>query len=170
MSQQMTPDEQIGALVRAGVPREKAERRVRGEQRKTMAVAPVIGAPLSFPIRFTLPWSALVSENRRFCARESRIVMTAEYKAARDKVSAIARDAMTVDGYVHSALECPLSLVARVWFPDKRVHDAPNFAGATHNGLKRIVFTDDSWLHRATWERAGVDVDRPRADVEIAPL
>ena len=118
---------------------------------------------ICLPLSFTLPWTALVSENRRFCARRNRIFMTADYKAARAKVKQIVRDAI---GH-RLPLDCPLSLEARVYFPDHRVHDAPNFAGATHNALKQLVYTDDRWLYRATWERAGVDPDRPRAEIII---
>lgn len=125
---------------------------------------------ISFPIRLVLPWSALVSENRRFCARESRIFMTAEYKAARAKIVAIARAAMTIEGTSFPPIERPLSLVARVWVPGNHIHDVPNFAGATANALKKIIFVDDQWLHDVRWIRAGVDVDRPRAEIEISPL
>lgn len=128
------------------------------------------GPHLEFPIRLVLPWSALISENRRFCARASRIFMTAQYKAARERIVRVARAAMSVEDWAFQPLAIPLALTARVWFPDNRIHDAPNFAGATHNALKKIVFVDDQWLHRATWERAGVDVDRPRAEIEIRPL
>lgn len=122
-------------------------------------------ATISLPLAFTLPWTALVSENRRFCARRNRIFMTADYKAARAKVKQIVRE--TIGNRL--PLDCPLSLEARVYFPDHRVHDAPNFAGATHNALKQLVYTDDRWLYRATWERAGVDPDRPRAEIVIRP-
>lgn len=122
---------------------------------------------LDFPIRLVLPWSALVSENRRFCARGNSIFMTPEYRAAREKMVAVARAAMTLEGLVFQPLAQPLALVARVWFPDNRIHDAPNFAGATHNALKKIVFVDDRWLHDVRWLRAGVDVDAPRAEIEL---
>jgi Holliday junction resolvase RusA-like endonuclease len=120
---------------------------------------------IRFPLRFDLPWSALVSENRRFCARGNRIFMTEEYKRARAKTTSIVR------GILRGAepLSIPLSLTALVHFPDNRIHDAPNFAGATHNALKGIIYTDDRWLYRASWERDVVDVDSPRAEITIMP-
>lgn len=122
-------------------------------------------AVIALPLRFTLPWTALVSENRRFCAHMHQIFMTAEYKAARAKIKAAVRE---IIGDA-APLEIPLSLTAQVYMPDNRIHDAPNFAGGVHNALKKLVYVDDQWLYRATWERAGVDPDRPRAEIEIRP-
>lgn len=129
----------------------------------------VVGPQLDFPIRLTLPWSALVSENRRFAAHHSRIVMTVRYKQARARIARIAREAMTVESTQFPALAMPLSLAARVWVPDRRVHDVPNFAGATHNAFKSIIYTDDRWLHDARWSRIDVDCDHPRAEITIQP-
>lgn len=169
MSLTMSPDEIVKSLVAQGVPRKAAERAAGNPP--AVEFMQVIGEPLPFPIRLTVPWSALVSENRRFASRGSRIFMTAEYKAARAKLKTVALAAMTAsDGVLFGPLARPLSLVARVWFPDHRVHDAPNFAGATHNALTKIVFVDDQWLYDTRWIRAGVDVDHPRAEMEIGPV
>ncbi len=68
-------------------------------------------------------------------------------------------------------LAMPLSLRARVYLPDNRPgHDVANFAKCCHDGLERAVYVKDEWLHRIAWERAGVDIDGPRAEIEIAPL
>lgn len=176
MTELLSRDETYDALIAKGVPHEKA--RVAAGFLALPVTAGAIETTaalmlpkLEFPIRLELPWTALISENRRFCAHGNRIFMTVEYKAARAKVKVIALQAMQAsDGRQFPPLARPVSLHARVWFPDKRVHDAPNFAGATHNALKKIVVADDVWIYRATWERAGVDQDKPRAEIEIAPV
>ncbi len=175
MGSPMTTQEIYDALVQRGVAHEKARRAAGfehfGDETPATHFMQVIGSQLTFPIRFTLPWTALVSENRRFCAIKNRIFMTADYKAARAKVKVIALKAMQApNGEQFQPLAIPLALHARVYFPDARIHDAPNFAGATHNALKKIVFKDDAWIYRAIWERAGVDPDAPRAEIEISAL
>jgi hypothetical protein len=162
----LTFDEMVREMVHRGIPRIKAERAaglklgINGQPTPDRAPRVI----LALPLVIVAPWTTLVSENRRFAAHQSRIVMTVEYKNARTKLREIAR------ALVGNAqpLECPLKLEARVWFPDKRVHDAPNFAGATHNALKDVIYTDDRWLHFASWEFAGIDPDRPRAEILIS--
>lgn len=173
MSAPMTREEIIRGLMARGVAKGVAilAAGTAAPPPETAGYVQVVGAPLLFPICLTLPWSALISENRRFASRGSRIFMTAPYKAARATAKKIGLAAMTAsDGKLFPPLARPLALVARVWFPDNRIHDAPNFAGATHNALKKIVFADDAWLHDVRWIRAGVDVDAPRAEIDIRPL
>lgn len=185
MTELYTPADVYAALVSKGTTPVRAREIVAakfGAPKTTMVVVDanepavtsglmrVVGPQLDFPIRFELPWTALISENRRFLARGNRIFMTEDYKAARAKATAIARAAMTVDGTVFQPLAMPLCLTARVYVPDRRVHDVPNFAGAVHNALKKIVYVDDAWIYEARWIRVGVFQDRPRADIEIAPL
>lgn len=162
-----------------GIPRPQAERQARHEcgipePIVTSGLVQVIGEPLTFPIRLTLPWSALCSDNDR--KRPiivmiggkpfPRMAMTAEYKLARGKVVEIGRKVMS--GF--PALAMPLGIYARVWVPDERLHDVVNFAKGVHDALEKIVYVNDKWLHRSLWERQGVDVDAPRAEIEIAPL
>ncbi len=69
-------------------------------------------------------------------------------------------------------LNIPLTLHACVYVPDERPHDVCNFAKCCHDALQRIVYTNDGRLYATYWERSGVDVDAPRAEITIrlAPL
>lgn len=177
-SSQLTPDEQVSALVRIGVPREKAERTVRGEQRETVGYVAVVGPPLPLPIRVVLPWSVLISDNDKYGAaiintsgkHVPKLLLTGRYRAAKETARKLARAAMTVDGYLFTPLRNALQLNAKVWVPNNRPHDVANFAKLVCDALEKAVYVNDSQLHRVTWERAGVDVDRPRAELTIGPI
>ena len=65
----------------------------------------------------------------------------------------------------------PVALTARVWMPDRRPgHDVANFAKCCHDALEGLVYVKDEWLYDVHWIRAGVDVDRPRADITITRI
>jgi Holliday junction resolvase RusA-like endonuclease len=127
---------------------------------------------VTLPLRFTLPWSALVSDNRKYTAaytstNRPKLILTPQYrdakKKARDIVQAIIGNA--------SPVSIPLSLHAKVWVPDNRPgHDVANFAKCCHDALEEVIYTKDEWLHKITWERAGVSVDAPHVSIEIRAL
>lgn len=131
--------------------------------------------PIGWPLRILLPWSSLCSDNVRKMAvvkmvhgkPVAEMMLTPEYRRAKGLIRDHARPR------VGKALPVaiPLALIARVWVPDDtRAHDVANFAKVTHDALEGVVYTKDRWLYRVTWERAGVDVDAPRAEVTITPL
>lgn len=176
MTLALTQSEIVRSLIAQGVPRDKAERAA-----GCSVTNPDIGVladslrpQIHFPLLLTLPWSSLCSDNEREKASLTwigdkpvpRKILGAQYKTARGKVREIAQKA--VGDAVNVMI--PLSLHARVYVPDERLHDVCNFAKGVHDALEGIVYANDRWLHRVLWERAGVDVDAPRADVEIRPL
>jgi Holliday junction resolvase RusA-like endonuclease len=172
----MTWAEQVAALVRLGVPREKAESFTGQSQLAAGRVGvEVARAAMSFPVTLTLVWSALCSDNYRFKAsmvngsngeKQPRLVHDARYATARDRIEHAARKAVNGAGPV----AVPLELHARVWTPGGRVHDVVNFAKVVHDSLEKIVYENDRWLHRVVWENVGVDIDAPRAEITITPL
>lgn len=118
------------------------------------------------PITLRIPWSCLVSDNAMYVTRNGKRYKSPRYREARAKVAAIAREAMQG----RRPLDQPLALTARVWVPDRHRRDVHNFGATLADALTRLVFTDDKWLYRVTWERSGVDVDAPRAEIVIALL
>lgn len=127
-------------------------------------------APLVLPLLLTVPWSALVSDNDKYApalrGTKPVIILTERYRKAKQRVQEVARD--VVRG---APLAIPLALHARVWVPDNRPgHDVCNFAKCCHDALEGIVYVRDEWLHDPRWTRAGVDVDRPRAEIRITPF
>lgn len=178
----LTREELVRSLVSQGVPREKAERAVDQRtggwmKRPPRAIAEPDPAPaITWPLQLTLPWSYLASDNAKHGAvlvqvaggkLIPKLIMQAGYREAKTKIRKLARD--TIAGAEPVAI--PLRLEARVWVPDTtRKHDVANFAKCTHDALQEAIYTDDQYLYDVRWIRAGVDVDRPRADVTIMPL
>lgn len=168
MASEMSPDEIERALLRQypGISRERARElaRARDEQRPP---APSVEAPAAFvslPLTFTLPWSMLVSDDERYGVINGRMLLRPAYREAKGKIRKLVRDLV---GDV-KPLALPLALHARVFVPDDvRARDVPNFAKCVHDSLQDAVYVNDRWLWDARWQRAGVDVDRPRADITI---
>jgi hypothetical protein len=118
------------------------------------------------PINLRIPWSALVSDNAKYGVLKGKLIAQKPYREAKRAIGALARDVM--QGRPPAAI--PLQLVAKVYVPDRRVHDVVNFSKCVHDSLKGTVFVDDQWLHDIRWIRAGVDVDAPRCELTISPL
>lgn len=178
----MTAEEMRSALKAQGVPSDRVEWLISREFGRDAAISTnyvqTVGRELTFPIRITLPWSHLVSDNDKYGATirgtmgsyHPKLILSAKYREAKAATQKKAREAMTVEGSRFDPLARPLSLYARVWVPDERPHDVANFAKCCHDGIEKIVVANDRWLYRVVWERAGVDVDAPRAEIEITPL
>lgn len=136
-----------------------------------------IGAPMGtsilWPVRLTLPWSHLVSDNDKVHARlitrhgkpHAINVITREYADAREKIAGLAK-AVVGDA---EPVAIPLRIRAAVYMPDERPHDLSNFCKLVHDALERVVYANDRWLYHVDWIRAGVDVDAPRAEIRISP-
>jgi hypothetical protein len=177
----MSPEERYRALRALDVPEAKA-RKAAGFLLPTANVenaAAVLRPNLTFPLRLVLPWSSLVSDNDKYGVAmrgngsnaHPILLLKPEYRRAKDAANKRAVEAMTVEGVRLEPLTQPLALVARVWVPDNRPgHDVANFAKCAHDAFERVVYAKDEWLHDVRWIRAGVDVDAPRAEIEIRPL
>lgn len=127
-----------------------------------------------WPLRLTLPWTALCSDNRKYGAAVvkngtthfPKLVMTPRYREAKAKARQLAAKAM---GGV-SPVEFPLMLTARVYVPDNRQgHDVCNFAKCCLDAFEGVIYKNDAQLHSVLWLRSGVDVDAPRAEIEVRP-
>ena len=178
----MTADEIEAALIAKGVPADMARREALSCAGITVTmVADFVRVDttkrLDFPIRIVLPWTALCSDNthERASLTKSKLgkitprkVLDPRYKAARDKTQAIARKVM---GDFQPIANMPLALHVRVYVPGGSArNDAINFSKCANDALQGIVFKNDNQLHDQRWIRAGIDVDAPRAEIEISPL
>jgi Holliday junction resolvase RusA-like endonuclease len=128
---------------------------------------------LDFPFRLTIPWSELCSDNEKETAglvhRSGKVtprkVLTARYKASKEAIRKRAKAIVSGEPSTD-----PLSIVVRVYLPPSRRNDAINFAKVMGDALEGVVFANDNQLHDSRWLRAGVDIDAPRAEVEIARI
>lgn len=183
----LTRDEIVrGLLHHPGVTRQVAERVADLELERRGQLSPPDEATLTtstpdpaaaieWPLRLTLPWSYLVTDNRSRLAvivhvgsnrtPIPKLVMQAAFREAKGKIRALARDVLNG---TEPTTE-PLRIEARVYLPDNKKHDVVNFAKCVHDALNEVVYVDDHQLHDVRWLRAGVDVDRPRAELTITP-
>jgi endodeoxyribonuclease RusA len=176
MSLTMSPNEQLEALVKQGVPRQKALVALGIPEASAQYVTDrTAHETVSLPFLVTLPWSALCSDNYHEKASLIRLangeiaprkLLDARYKKARDKTREIAR---------HRVGPClpvsqPLGITARVYVPNESLHDVCNFAKCLLDSLEGIVYDNDRWVYDTHWIRAGVNVDAPRAEVEVRAL
>lgn len=166
----------VSNLQAQGVPAHKAEataRRECGIPEPIEVSTPIFLTPVALPFRLTLPWSALCSDNEHEVASLKMVQgkpvpfrkMTARYKTAKKQIATLAQAAV---GNLAAPLEVPLAIHVRVYIPSaSHGNDSINFAKVVHDGLQGVVYRNDRQLHRVLWERAGIDIDRPRADIEI---
>lgn len=133
-----------------------------------VAIAERPGLPITWPVRITIPWSKLVSDNQKYEATiqggKPVIVLSKKYREAKNWIRLIIRRELDV---VELATD-PVTLEARVFLPDRRPHDVANFAKLVHDALEKTVLANDRWLYDVRWIRAGVDVDRPRAEITLS--
>lgn len=167
----MTLDEMTTAIMAAtGCDRTKAEATARANL--GMEATPNWPAPrevVTLPLSLTIPWSALVSDNRHYAPAlrggKPALILTEAYREAKAAIVALATSrALGRAPYVG-----PLSFTGLVWTPDKRRHDIANRSKAVHDAMSGILFADDSQLHEVHWILAGVDVDAPRAQITLEP-
>lgn len=112
-------------------------------------------------IRIVLPFEILCPDNDKFGVIRGMMINTKRYRRAKKAIRNAAREQ-----YLGPILEVPVALVGRVWFPGD-TGDAPNFGKAVHDALEQVIYPNDRLLHDARWIRAGVDPDRPRAELMI---
>jgi Holliday junction resolvase RusA-like endonuclease len=150
---------------------------VSGQYRTAAAASnPVANLPhatkpaIVWPLTLTLPWSTLISDNKKFRAvqRGDQAIMAinAGYREAAEKIQQLAKSKAAG---AQPAAE-PLQVTARVWFPDNGVRDMTNWSKLVFDAMKGAIYDDDRWLHDVRWIRMGVDVDQPRAEITITPL
>lgn len=189
---EMSFDDMVDGLVRLGTDPENARRlaarqlglngidKTRFERpapAKAPAPAPEIQTPtIELPFRVTIPWSELCSDNEKSVpyirrVRGGNVVpgqkrsprYDASFRAIKKRARAIADDRLPIDGIA-------LEMHARIFLPPARRNDAINFSKCTNDALEGVVYMNDNQLHRQTWERAGIDIDAPRAEITITRL
>jgi hypothetical protein len=132
----LTAAEIEAGLVRTGVPREVAHRRALELTAAPDSTPIPLATGIDWPVRLTLPWSCLISDNRRHGVIDGKLLLTSDYRRSKGLIRDHARNRL---GRVQPAT-IPLSLTARVWVPDDtRAHDVANFAKATHDALEGVV-------------------------------
>jgi Holliday junction resolvase RusA-like endonuclease len=120
-------------------------------------------APAAHVVKVTIPWKYMVPDNQKYGVIRGRMLLQADYRAAKDTIGHIARRAM--EG--RPMLGGDLVWEAMLWMPDKRRRDATNYAKICQDSLEHIVYEDDTQIKRATWINAGIDRDAPRCEITV---
>lgn len=175
MTATMSAAEKFRALRALDVPESLARKAAGLDAPVSVDFMRVEGPMLAFPIHIRVPWSALISDNDKYGVTMRgtmakpfpKLILQARYREAKLK----AREAGKAVMGTCPPLTMPLAFTGRVWVPDNRGgHDVCNFAKCLLDALQKTVYANDDQLHDVRWIRAGVDVDAPRCEIEIAPL
>ena len=131
-------------------------------------------------IHITIPWDALVSDNRRMIPvvqkGKLRMVPSKEYADAKQRIREIALTAVNVSrprdriSYEPYFPEGEVVVAADFWLPDLRKRDHHNFTKQVLDSLTGVVYTDDYQVRRGAWERCGIDRDNPRLELTIKAI
>lgn len=119
-------------------------------------------------ITLTLPFAALVSDNRRLVGRAGRRVLSREYRDTKEAVALLAMG--QIRGPRPALPSGPVSLLAEMWFPDARKRDAANYRKLVTDALTGIAYGDDAQIHDERWVRAGIDRANPRIEITITAI
>lgn len=118
-------------------------------------------------LSLTLPWEILVSDNRKYSVVLGRMILTQQYRLAKDAITSYAYQIPASQ----RPLEGRLRLRATIHEPNtSRVRDVANFAKLTHDGFNGVLFVDDGQLDDVRWIRGEVDKDHPRVDIVLSIL
>lgn len=121
-----------------------------------------------------LPWKMLHGDNHRMMPivipRKgqkplARLIQTPEYREGKESLEGFL--VVHYRGERHSA---PVQLYARCFFPDRRKRDAGNYRKFIGDAMTGICYTDDSLVHKETWEFCGIDRENPRVEITITAI
>ena len=119
-------------------------------------------------LTFTIPWSALCSDNRKYLS--GQFILTPQYREAKATVGLLAKVAATKAKWARA--EGPLILQVEVREPDRRKRDL-NWSKVVKDGItaNERVWWDDSQVRAECWRFIEPpDKDRAGAVVTIAVL
>ncbi len=119
-------------------------------------------------LELVIPWSGLVEDNKNTgVAGEENREKRRQFKQGLARFRQLVREQ-------HSGPPSPgpVAVEVRLYVPDNRVRDAPNFWKAIGDGLKGLLITDDRWqvMRRHGMDVVGVDPDRPRAEITVREI
>lgn len=134
-----------------------------------------MAADAHISVQLVLPWSCLVPDNAKYAAAIKAggafILLATEYRNAKNKAVEEVERQMTAHRVGRFPKELKLRIEARMFEPNRhKRRDISNYTKLVHDALTGLVYADDSQLDRVLWVRAGVDIDRPRLELEVAVL
>jgi Holliday junction resolvase RusA-like endonuclease len=115
------------------------------------------------PVVVIIPFKHLVRDNQKYGVIRGRMLLRAEYRAAKDTIQNLARRVTLGKPPTDKAVH----LYAKLYVPDARRRDATNYAKLVHDSLQGTVYLDDTQIKRATWEHCGIDRENPRVEITI---
>ena len=103
---------------------------------------------MPFPLIFSVPWTALCSDNRKF---KFRFVLSQQYRDAKLLVGTLAKKSAKTLGW--PIADCDLGLYVLVREPDRRRRDL-NFSKNLKDGITDVggVWVDDRQVRDERWK------------------
>jgi Holliday junction resolvase RusA-like endonuclease len=99
------------------------------------------------------------------------ILLSTEYRNGKNKAVEQVEEQMRALKAERFPIAVKLRIEARMFEPNRsKRRDISNYTKLVHDALTGIVYADDSQLDRVLWVRAGVDIDRPRLELEVSVL
>ena len=117
-------------------------------------------------LTFSVPWSALCSDNRKFLS--GKFILSSEYREARELLAVHAKVAMKKQKWV--VPQGTLKLTVTVVEPDHRKRDL-NWSKATKDSMTHAgVWIDDSQVRWELWQANAVDKTNAGATITVEEL
>jgi len=100
------------------------------------------------PLTFSVPWAALISDNRKYV---TGYILSKEYREAKTLIGQLAMAAAKKAGWTRQEGRLLIDVVVRE--PDRRRRDL-NYQKAFLDGItdSEAIWHDDSQIRRAVWE------------------
>lgn len=124
---------------------------------------------MSGVVRLTLPWDVLAQVNHRLTSRGRGpgLTLSADYRAKKHAAEVLVQAQVRGE---RPRFTGPVSMTLRFYEPDRRRRDPSNLLKLVEDAMSGTVYDDDHRIHRQTWERAGVDRERPRVEIVVEAL
>lgn len=179
---------------RAGAPRGKTSNSVHtavnrvatGEQKTRTLSAPPSDAVSIDVVRLTLPWSALLPDNRRTGVGVNRngdeprpfVGTTKAYRLAKAKaidaietqIGDLLPGSLLATGW-QPLYRDPVAIMVTLIEPNRSAkRDLLNYQKLICDAMSGVVYADDSLIDDAHFTRGTPDIDRPRAEITVTPI
>jgi Holliday junction resolvase RusA-like endonuclease len=120
---------------------------------------------LPTPVVLTIPFAAMASVNdRTIPTATGRQILSESYRRAlTDARLLVAKQWRGLPWDIEA------SLTIRFYWPDKRRRDETNYVKLLEDALMPRALKDDAQIYDTRTIRAGIDPQRPRAELELVP-
>ena len=117
-------------------------------------------------MKITLTWDCVMHDNHKHIPvvqkKRARLILSGEYREKKKRAELEIK--RQYKGY---PLKGEIHLHGAAYFPDRRRRDVGNYRKLITDAMSELCYGDDSQIASEIWERAGIDPDNPRIEIEI---